>query len=212
MLAAGEFVFEKKSKLIFSPLVAWAGVAFYIFIAIGLILSYFGKHTALMEPVNPQFRAIMNGAGVFIGVLLAAVIHDVWALGFNMFRPVPKGIFAALQLMALVIASFFGGGYVADLWTEWRAFHGLHPLERVEAFFVVQHHSMTRAPDWLDLRNAPGSEKFSIGCGWSSCYGVRTGSWIQIPVQTGRGGLRRAVLPLNSRDTLLQSYGLLEPD
>ncbi len=200
-------VFEDRASendgLMFRPLTVWTVVICYVVVGVSLFAFDYAKNTALIDPIDPRFRSLMIGAGAFVGVWLAAVIWDAWKMGITLRRPPPQGIFALLQLAALVVASGFAGGFVADLFVEWRGFHGLEPPARQEAFEVIEHHVGMRAPDWLDLRGPSGSH-LSVSCPLQACSGVSTGSRLELSVETGRGGLERVVLPKHMRDHLLR--------
>ena len=84
--------------------------------------------TALLAPIDPDYRATMIGVGAFVGVLLAAVEHDGWRLGIGRIRGgIPTGSFAAPSMVVMVLICAIDGDDVAAQLMEWRAFHGLHP-------------------------------------------------------------------------------------
>lgn len=191
---------EQTSDPIFPVKTVYVGGLLYLVIGTLIVVDWELRHTALIDPVDPLFRAIMSSVGAFTGVGFAAIVRDGWTLGIGLFEPVPKKIYGAVQLVALVGASYFAGGYVADGWTEWRAFYGVQPASRKEAFFVNKYNWHSRgAPSTLDLSNANGSLRFTIDCGLTSCRGVRSQSWIMVDIQTGRGGVQRASLPPYSK-------------
>jgi hypothetical protein len=194
---------DDDDSLVFRPLTIWIVVICYSLAGIGLFAYHYAKGTALTAPIDPLFRSLMGGAGAFVGVWLAAVIRDAWDMGITFRGPVPRGVYALVQLLALVVASGFAGGFVADVLVEWRAFRGLEPAAKQEAFEVLEHHFGTRAPDWLDLEAASGS-RFSVNCPLQACSGVPKGSKLELSVETGRGGVERIVLPRHMRDHLLR--------
>lgn len=108
-----------------------------------------------------------------------------------------------MQLLALVVASGFAGGFIAHVLVEWRAFRGFEPAAKQEAFDVLEHHFGIHAPDWLDLK-APSGSRFSLNCPLRACSGVPKGSKLELSVETGRGGVERVVLPRHMRDNLLR--------
>lgn len=184
---------------VFSKSFAYCGGVIYIITGLFIFVDWYSRHTVLLAPVDQNFHAAMSSAGVFIGIIFAALIRDCWIFGFGLFGTAPKGISAIVQLSVLVGASYFAGGYVADAWVEWRAFHGITPVSREEAFYISKYDRRRRAPSTLNLRNAAGSMIFTIDCGITSCLGIYAGNWIAVKIETGRSGIQRASLPINPK-------------
>lgn len=133
MTAIEDSTSDDDYRLIFRPLAIWIVVICYSIAGIGLFAYHYVKGTALLAPIDPLFRSLMVGAGAFVGVWLAAVIWDAWKTGITFRGPVPQGVYAIVQLLALVVASGFAGGFIAHVLVEWRAFRGFEPAAKQEA-------------------------------------------------------------------------------
>lgn len=153
------------------------------------------KNTALVTPVSPDFRALLIGVGVFLGVLLAVVEREGWQLGIGggRFGP-PSGILVPFSMLVIVVASGFGGNFVAAAAWEWQAFHGLRGPVKERIFTVAARHS-TRRGEWLDLQTSPSAASISINCSFGVYEAVQPGDRLLLSVETGRGGVQRVALP-----------------
>ena len=160
-----------------------------------LILWGSWSRTALLTPVDPNFRAFMIGLGVFLGVLAAEAEREAWVLGVGIGRgPPPNAFRAVLTLAFLVIWSGVGGNFVAaELW-EWQAFHGFQGTAIDRSFEVVGRHS-SRFGTFLELEDASGGPQISIHCSSEMYRSVSTGEHLVLEVQSGRHGVRRVSLP-----------------
>lgn len=163
-------------------------------VGVALILWSRLNRTALLTPVAPDFRAFMIGLGVFLGVLVATVEREAWLLGFGGRRAPSRGVFTAIAMAALVVASGFGGDFVARKLWEWRAFHGLRQAGVDHVFTVVSRYD-GRGGDSLELQDPSAARRFSITCSYRTYLATRVGDRLILPVETGRGGARRVTLP-----------------
>lgn len=162
-------------------------------IGVGLILWAMLSRSALLTPVDPDVRAIMIGLGVFLGVLVAVIEREAWLLGFGG-RRAPKGAFVAVGMLALIGASGFGGNFLAAKLWEWHSFHGLHPA-RVDRDFTIVSRSSGRSGSALALRDSVSGKTFSISCSDAMVGASQDGDRLILPVETGRGGVQRVMLP-----------------
>ena len=197
VLPSEERAREIEAGLMFGRRAIWtiyaAAGAFGAIVAIHALLN----RSALLAPINPNFHAAMIGLGVFIGVILAAVEHDGWKLGIGRVQGgIPKGPFALLCMAAMVLLCGVGGSFLAKQAVEWQAFHGLEPAS-VETMFTVTGKYAGRSSRSLDLEESPNGYQISIECPRYLYYAVHRGDRLFLPVQTGRGGVRRLLLPSN---------------
>lgn len=162
-------------------------------VGVGLILWSMLNRSALLTPVNPNFRVFMIACGVFIGVLVAAVEREAWLLGFGGSRA-PKGAFVAVAMLALVIASGFGGDFIARKMWEFGAFNGLHPAG-IDRGFTIVGRTSSRSGDSLELRDSSTEQTFWITCSGNIYAATQAGDRLILPVETGRGGVQRVTLP-----------------
>jgi hypothetical protein len=170
-------------------IVYWGATA----IGVGLLIWSMLGRTALLTPVDPNLRAAMIGSGVFLGVLVAFIEREAWLLGFGG-RRAPKGVFVAVGMSALIIASGFGGDFLARKAWEWRAFHGLHPRAADHVFTAVSH-SIGRSGSSLELRDAATNQTVRIACSDATAEATHDGEQLILPFETGRGGVQRVTLP-----------------
>lgn len=166
--------------------------------AIGLALkiaSLFGR-TALVAPIDPNLHAAGIGFGVFCGIMLAAIEHEGWKIGLCMRtgRPAPAGAAAALLMAAVVVLGGIAGSYMARCAYEWHAFHGLKPNAEKTSFTVTgwdQH----RSSEYLEVQAYPGGRTIKLSTTDTAYQAVQQGDHVMLPVQTGRGGVQRVLLP-----------------
>ena len=195
MIVLGDRERPNRAMWLFAPTLSTTIVGCGAAAAALLFLSYETRHTALVAPVNPQFRAIMASIGAFAGVWIAAIVRDI-ARGDNARTGrVANTFWAPVKLAGLVVLGGCCGAYAAELATEWRAFHGLRPDTRSEVFTVVDFRFGPKGPDWLELRASPSTASFRINCGLRHCRGIAVGDRLPLSIETGRGGVERAVLP-----------------
>ena len=189
---------EEQSRALEATLMFGRGTIRFVYVGasatgVGLILWSLVNRSALLTPVGPGFRALMIGVGVFLGIIVAAVEREAWLLGFGG-RRAPKGVFVVVAMAALVVASGFGGDFVARKLWEWRAFHGLHP-GRVDRIFTVVARSSGRGGDALDLQDLSTGRIVSISCSDQIYAATRIADRLILPVESGCGGVQRVTLP-----------------
>lgn len=189
---------EAKSRGIEAALMFSRGTTWSVYIganavAVGLVLWSVLNRSALLTPVGPDFRASMIGLGVFLGILVAIVEREAWLLGFGGRRR-PKGGFVVVAMAALVVASGFGGDFVAKKLWEWHAFQGLRPAT-VDLSFTIVARSSGRGGAALELQDSSTGQDVSIGCSDQMYRATQVGDRLVLPVETGRGGARRVKLP-----------------
>jgi hypothetical protein len=97
-------------------------------------------------------------------------------------------------MIALVIASGFGGDFLARKIWEWQSFHGLHRAA-IDRVFTVMAHSTGRSGASLELLDSATERTFSISCEDAMVAATSVGDWLILPVETGRGGAQRFTLP-----------------
>ncbi|MDB5672967.1 MAG: hypothetical protein JWO25_3926 [Alphaproteobacteria bacterium] len=177
-------------------------IVYFAAILIGgaLFLTHLTRRTALIAPIDANFHAFMIGLGVFVGILTAAVANDAWKIGIGVSerRPQPRGLYALFSLLALVAICGIGGDYVAALLVEWRAFHGIAPPAQDAMFTIVERHR-SRTGAWIELEAASGL-RFSAACGDAIYASVADGERVILPVETGRGGVQRVLLPARTSE------------
>jgi hypothetical protein len=170
-------------------------------IAVLLIVSAATHSTTLVQPIDPGFHAAMIGLGVFVGVLLAAIVIIGRTLGIGTggqspFQQLTAAIFIPLLIVGLC---GFAGSYVAERMVEWRAFHDLTP-EIVDSDFDVIGKLHGKSSYGLKLRPAGTDYSFSISCNGGVYSAVASGDRLILPVEIGRGGIGRTQLPATATE------------
>ena len=185
--------------LFFAPRTDWIVVILASLLGGGLLLFATARPTALLTPVDPGLRAGAIGAGVFVGVLLAAVASDAWKLGIAFTRrAAPRGIAAAVSLLVLIGACGMGGDTLAAYGVEWRAFHGLVPIVRDQGFRVTSRNQSMRFGDSIELVSDGGAQ-VTLHCQPNVYAAVAVGDRLVLPVETGRDGVQRMTLTNDPR-------------
>jgi hypothetical protein len=152
------------------------------------------SRSALLTPVGVDFHAGMIGLGVFGGVLLAFVERDGWTLGLNGGRNgPPRGLAVPVVMLVWIGAGGVAGHFLAARLWDWRAFHGLAVTPVAEPFTVTGRYS-GRHGESVTVRDAAGATA-ELNCSWAQYEAAPVGARLSLPVETGRGGVRRVSLP-----------------
>lgn len=186
---------EIEAGLMFRRRTIWIVHGSMIASVVGFYLWAMLSRTALLTPIGPNFRAVMIGFGVFLGILVAAVEREAWLLDLGCGRrQPPKGFGAVIAMAVLIAASGFAGNFLAAQLWEAQAFHGVTPARADSVFTVIGRHN-SRNGDWLELAPAEGSPAFSIDCSSETYFALSDGDRLVLTVETGRGGVQRVTLP-----------------
>lgn len=154
----------------------------------GLVTLAAMHRTVLIQPIDPNFHALMIGLGVFVGVLLAVFTAAGRLAGIGG----RQSALTAVTIVPLMIIAMcgFAGSYAAERVVEWRAFHGVTPRTVDRDFSVISVRSGKSGPS---LRLQPTGSDFTIGlgCTWAVYRKVSVGDHLTLPVEIGRYGVER---------------------
>jgi len=165
-------------------------------IAIVLVVSAIGHSAVLIQPIDPSFHAVMIGVGVFVGVVLAAIVAVGRSLGIGIGNQSPfRQTMATISIPLMIVGLCgFAGSYSAERMVEWKAFHGMTP-DTVDTEFTVVGKSHGRSGFGLKLQPARSDYTFSLACSGSIYSAAAMSDRLILPVEIGRGGVGRTHLP-----------------
>lgn len=166
-----------------------------IVMAVGFGIAAGTDRSELLDHIDPDLQAGAIGAGVFVGLVFDAMIVSAWRQGIAFAsRSTGGSIRLAILLVVLPGICALAGTYTARRIVEYRAFHGL-PVETVRMDFTVTGVNSGKSGQSLSLIGAPGERTVRLGIDRATWRAAQTGDDVLLPVQTGRGGVRRMVPP-----------------